>query len=186
MLIDQDFNLTQFTGLLAFGFASLSAFRASSVMRKVSVKVASQWRWIGIFQLLYALEVLWGTRHAARELVNMALRSIGLHQGRASIQELLLVGVGVCSVAFAIALWRSMSFSVSRDGSGKIAIVCTALGFLLFLIETISLHSIDQLLYQPVGPVLLIAYAWLGIGVGVTLSARQDMRAGPAKRAAGA
>jgi hypothetical protein len=180
MLFDFLSNWTQGAGLLFFGLAGWTAFRASGALRVSSPIAASRWRWIGTVQLAYFLEVIFSARHMAHDFVNSNLRSLGAYQDRAVIQELLLVGVALCGVGVAAALWHWLSRKALRNMQTNTAVVCTAITLLLFLVETISLHAIDRVLYRPVGPLMFVAFLWGATALGVVFSAlwaRQNSQA---------
>ena len=179
MLIDSEINLTQVAGIAAYGLACFAAFAAVRAKRAESAALVSRWRWIGILQLIFSLEVALGFRHLAHDLVNLTLHSMSLYQGRSSIQEMLLLGVGLFSfAAVVIVLWRWITNQSLRSDPSKAAVVWTAGTLLLFTVETVSLHAVDRFLYMPVGPILLIAYLWIAAALGVLLSARRTLSRG--------
>lgn len=122
-------------------------------------------------QLVFFFEIVIGTRHMAHDFVNLSLQTAGIYHDRAWIQEVLLMGVALCSLFVVVQLWRWLSHDGARDMPEKIAVVCTAFTLLIFSVETISLHGIDRLLYRPVGPVLFVACLWGAAAVGVFLPA---------------
>jgi len=185
MLTDSEINSTQLAGLLAFGIASWAAFRASGMARAETLKVATLWRWVGVVQLLFFLEVVFSTRHLAHDYVNQSLHAMGSYQERASIQETLLIGVGVCGVVMITVLCRWLSGNRPLVDPTNAALFMTVTVLFLFVVETISLHAIDRVLYRPVGPVLLIAYLWLATSLGVVISARRLQCANSERKPAG-
>ena len=176
MLIDPPFNDTQLVGLFCFGAACFSAWRTSGSLLTQSMQKATRWRWIASFQLAYLFEILLGTRHLAHDFVNTTLRAMGWYQDRASIQILLLLGVSVCGFVIGLVLWRWIRRHHLHSGAEKVALLFTAVALLLFLVETISLHAIDRVLYRQVGPVLLITYLWAIASLGVVFAARHAGR----------
>lgn len=182
MLIELPFNETQLLGLFSFGLATFAALSTSGSLRAQSRQRSLHWRWIGIFQLAYLFEIYFGARHLAHDFINTTLRSVGLYQDRASIQGLLLIGVAAGSLAIATMLRRRIAFEPAQSSAEKIALLCTAIALLLFLIETISLHAIDRVLYWPMGSILLIGYLWLATSIGVVFAARRALNTGESYR----
>lgn len=138
-------NATQLLGIVSFGIAGVLCL---SVRR-------SPWNIIGSSNLLYCLECLVGWRHS---LHDMAVAAMGdQYSERLPLQIALLGGglfVGLIVVA---ALLRAYD-----DRPTRVAIGGTSIGAGLFLVEAISLHEIDRILYTPAGPALLIAWVWFG------------------------
>ena len=71
------------------------------------------------------------------------------------------------------------------------AITGTALALMLLVVETISLHRVDAVMYAQAGPLVLLAWAWVGAAAIVIASAlasspdRSRSPAGTRARAAG-
>jgi hypothetical protein len=61
--------------------------------------------------------------------------------------------------------WRSADADATR------ALAATAGAVSLFVVESISLHGIDAIMYASVGPVLAIALFWAAAAAIVTASA---------------
>ena len=106
------------------------------------------------------LDILLNMRHRAHDVVNTLLRSMGLYDARTWLQAALLLALA----GVAILAWRA------RRRAG-VAVVATALLVALVLVEAISWHESDRLLYTHLGPLLLIAYAWLACAGLVVWSA---------------
>jgi hypothetical protein len=152
-------NPTQAVGLIVFAASALACFCAWKVRRRETWAVLA-----GVHALLWT-EVLLGLRHELHDLVNAWLRSLDAYQARAPAQALL--------VAMAVAVLAWLACRSRRNG---VAVVATALLGVLFLIETISLHQLDRVLYAQPGPLKLIAYAWIALAaavVGAALRARR-------------
>jgi hypothetical protein len=173
MLIDLPSNPTQWTGLMAFGVASWAALRAARRKAVPSDPAVTTWHWVGALQFLYVLEIWLSTRHLAHDMADAVLRAAGLYADRSSIQIMLLVITVLTGMVAGIAMWQSHWWSRQTNVHAKLAWVCTVAILMLFLIETISLHAIDRVLYRPVGPVLFIAYAWVANAIAVTWLARR-------------
>ncbi len=158
---------------MAFGVASWAAWRAARRNAVPSDPAAATWHWISALQFFYVLEIWFGARHAAHDMANAVLRAMGWYAGRSDIQMVMLFATVLIGMVMSLAMWQSHWWSRQTNTRAKLAMVCTGAVLLLFLIETISLHAIDRVLYRPAGPVLLIAYAWAANAIAVTWLARR-------------
>ena len=156
MLLNLPFqtNPTQLAGLLAFAASTLACVWAAR--RKHS----GGWAALAAVHAALFLDMLFNTRHRLHDHVNAALRALGVYESRVWVQALLLLALAAI-VAFA---WRA------RRRTG-VAVMATAVLITLLLVEAISWHESDRLLYTYVGPLLLIAYAWLACAGAVVWSA---------------
>lgn len=158
---------------MAFATACWSTWRTARYAALHTDASASTWRWISTLQFVFFLEIWFSTRHAAHDLVNALLQATDLYAGRSAIQMVILFATVLTGMVVGGVMWRSHWWSRQTNTRAKLALVCTGAVLLLFLIETISLHAIDRVLYRPVGPVLLIAYAWAANTVAVAWLARR-------------
>jgi hypothetical protein len=164
-------NATQIVGIVSFwGVAAASARAARTAERK---SLAS-WAVLCVVYICLGFEVILGLRHTAHDLVDRWLEARGLYASRGNWQADLVViamivvlGIGL---VVALRLRRAKSSISLAAWLGTVAIlVC-------FVIETISLHALDALMYYPVGPFLIIAFWWAGASAIVIASA---IRSGP-------
>ena len=94
-----------------------------------------------------------------------------------------------CSIGAALAAWVWRRHR--DDGAALGAIAGTALALMLLVVETISLHRVDAVMYAEAGPLVLLAWAWIGAAAIVIASAlasspdRSRSPAGTRARAAG-
>ncbi len=139
-------NTTQWLGLISFGIAGLLCLG-----RRRPVWIA-----IGLVNIFYGVECAMGWRHHFHDSAKAAL--VSQYSERMPVQIGLICGV----LIFCAALLTKMQLSI-RDRLTRIALIGTALSAGLFVIETISLHGVDRVLYQHAGPALLIGWAWLGL-----------------------
>jgi ABC-type proline/glycine betaine transport system permease subunit len=147
-------NPTQLAGLLAFAASTAACVWAAR--RKHSGGWAAL---AGVHAALW-LDILLNTRHRVHDVVNAALRALGLYESRVWLQAALLLVLA----AVAMIAWRA------RRRAG-LAVVATATLIALMLVEAISWHESDRLLYTYLGPLLLIAYAWLACAGAVVFAA---------------
>lgn len=147
-------NPTQVAGLLAFT-ASTAACLAAARRRR-----SGGWAALAAVHAALWLDILLNTRHRLHDVVNAALLVIGLYESRVWLQAALLLALA----AVAVVAWRARR-------RASMAVVATALLVALLLVEAISWHESDRLLYTHLGPLLLVAYAWLACAAVVVFAA---------------
>jgi hypothetical protein len=113
----------------------------------------------GVHALLW-LDILLNARHRLHDLVNQALHAMHWYESRVWLQ----VGLLAALVALAAIAWRARR----RTGA---ALSATAVLLAMWLLEAISWHESDRVLYAQVGPLLLIAYAWIACAAVVVVTA---------------
>lgn len=167
-------NPTQASGFLAFGVAALSALLAA---RTPTVAARRSWAWIGGVQLALAAEILVEVRYVLHDRFSTVLAAFGSYGSRRSLQ-VVLIAILLALAALAWKRWRP-----ERGGTwpARTARVASALALLNFVIETISLHQIDAVLYRSLGPVLLNGWLWLAEGGVVAVCAWVE-RSGRSRR----
>lgn len=171
MVIEPHLNPTQLVGIIAFFAAAIAAARVALAKRDQRKASARVWWWVGAIHLVWVMEVVVGARHGLHDWVNAVLHDNGLYPKRAAIQMLLLVGCVLC-VALAhtvVRRWLKGTAPLAPHAR-RAAFVTMAVGA-LFIVESISLHAIDQLLYANLGPVLAITYLWVGMALAILASA---------------
>ncbi len=147
-------NPTQLAGLLAFAASTGACVWAAR--RKHS----SGWGALAAVHAALWLDILLNTRHRLHDIVNAGLRALGLYESRVWLQAALLLALA--TLAFFV--WRA-----GRRASA--AVEATLVLIALLLIEAISWHESDRVLYTHLGPLLLVAYAWLAGAAVVVWSA---------------
>ncbi|MEP2873049.1 MAG: hypothetical protein ABJP02_12985 [Parasphingorhabdus sp.] len=127
------------------------------------------WPWLAIIYLVFALELVVGLRHGLRMTVNDVMQSADFYDERASIQWMLVAFLMAC-VLILPALYR-----ISKSKLGPLpknhfaAIMATVILLLLFVLELISFHQVDALLYHISGGIMVIAWMWVAMAfVAVT------------------
>jgi hypothetical protein len=168
-------NPTQLVGVIAFSGAAIACVRAG-VLRQHRI-------WFAIAALLavFALELVWGLRFHARLLVDSVLQSKGLYSDRQGLQLLLIAGAVLAAVAMLLG-----ALTLTRpDPHARLPTMATVVLLGLFMVETISLHGIDAILYTPIGPFMVIAGLWVAAATVIALAAsyaaslrRESTRAG--------
>lgn len=146
-------NPTQVAGLLAFAASALACAWAAR-------RRPGGWAWLAAVHGLLWLDILLGTRHRLHDWINAGLRALGAYGERVWLQVALLAALA----SLAVVVWRARR----RLGAAGTA---TALVVALLIVEAISWHETDRLLYLRIGPLLLIAYAWIAGAAVVVASA---------------
>ena len=157
-------NATQVVGLLSFGITAAVCFVA---WRSIP-KAKSTWAWLTIVYAAMAIEVVLGGRHLISDTLRTMLKSADLYHNRDFWQILLMILL----LALAGTIARKMlRVSRQQEGTTRKVSYTTTLTLILFVIETISSHKIDAILYHKAGPVLLIGWIWAALAtLTVTLS----------------
>lgn len=162
-------NPTQTIGILAFLSAFLSCLLAG---RFTSWSI---WRWLAVIYMFFLLEIAIGWRHELRTTVNDVMQSAGIYGDRVMIQWTLVV-IFLVFIMLSLAVYSALTSKVgSRLKNHIAAIAATVVLFLLFILELISFHRVDALLYQIFGGIMLIGWMWAGLAVVVIVSALQDL-----------
>jgi hypothetical protein len=147
-------NPTQVAGLLAFAATTLACAWAARHGR------SGGWAALAAVHAALWLDILLNTRHRLHDMVNTGLRALGLYESRVWLQAALLLALAV----LALRVWRS------RRRAGA-AVMATLILIAPLLVEAISWHESDRVLYARLGPLLLVAYAWLACAAVVVWSA---------------
>jgi hypothetical protein len=125
--------------------------------------------WLGhaIFQFLLVLEAWIGTRH---KLTALAPQILGWSfYGHRHYPQLI-----AAAVMAVVVLALTAFFAVRLRHRGRpavVALIGAALSLFLYLIAVVSPHSTDAILYQAIGPVMLVAWCWAGAALLVAISA---------------
>jgi hypothetical protein len=154
VITDLPANPTQLAGLIALAASTLACAWAARRTRR------GAWISLAIVHAVLWLDILFNTRHLVHDAVNGLLRAAGAYDQRVWLQATLLVLL----IALGGWAWRL------RQRTG-VAAAATALLLALVVVEMISWHQSDRLLYTHVGPLLLIAYAWIACAAVVVWAA---------------
>ena len=146
-----DINATQLAGLLAFGVAALACVRAAKALQQ-----RLWWKLAGA-SAGFALEAVLGLRHRLRAAIDIWLQGEGWYDSRTPVQVGLLV---LCALLLAWALWGLAGLR-HAGVHARVAATACAVALCLFVIEAISLHGVDSLMYANIGPVRVVGCAWV-------------------------
>jgi hypothetical protein len=159
-------NPTQLTGLLSFAAAtiacSIAAWRSGS-------RDASTWRLLALINCLFLMETFSGLRYDIHNRVKAMLTAEDLYsQIHGRTQEIINILIAIIALIFATLLlfWRQVA-----GGAARVAVSITIVVVGLFAIETVSLHELRAVIYQPIGPVVMIGWLWAIAAAGICLAA---------------
>ncbi len=159
---------TRVAGLLAHGTAAGAAAIAAWKHRARSPRrPAAFWTTIASVQLFLFLAVRWDWVFEITDHLRERAWAWGLYVNRNAWLGAVTFSVISLLVAGIIAMaWQA------RRGKGRIAgIVGTGGAAIFFVVQLISWHDSDHILYLPLGPLLLIGWAWLILGAITVLGA---------------
>ena len=158
-------NSTELAGLAAFIPAALASAAAAG---RGATWRRRGWTVLAVIYALLTVEIIASTRHQLDRLIVAWLKAHHLYPERRPAQAaaiLLLLVLGLLAARYVLRL--------APAGRLKIATAATAAVVTLFVVESVSLHALDAILYRPVGPIMLIGWLWLACGlttVGAALS----------------
>ena len=156
-----DANLV--AGLSAFAGAAAACLRVS--LRRG--RSAALWGTLAALHAAWALEILLNLRYRFRTAILPLLQERGWYGSRTVWQTEAIVAALL--IGTALAAWVARRHR--DDGAALGAIAGTALALMLLVVETISLHRVDALMYAQAGPLVLLAWAWIGAAAIVIASA---------------
>lgn len=161
-------NPTQAAGLLIFAIAVIACVRTARL------RFEPVWRWLALLSLYCLLDVAFDIRHLLHGWVNGWLVQLGWYAKRRPYQILLLVAVALL-VLVPLALRTRKIWQMDRT-AGVAVLACVA-GVGVLLVEAVSLHAVDAIMYRQAGPVPVVGWLWVIAG-GTT--AGMAVRAGRA------
>lgn len=158
-------NASQTAGLIAFVPAALATFgvflrEGCSARRK-----RSTWAVIATIYALLSVEMLVDERWRIKGAIDQWLKSSSLYADRRPVQVASLI---LLAIIAALALGRLIRAGNDRV---RIARLATAALVAVFMVEAVSLHAVDAILFRQVGPVMLIALLWIACGWTTTFAA---------------
>jgi hypothetical protein len=158
-------NPTQLTGLLSFAAATIACLIAA---RRSTWRDTRAWQVLAFMNGLFLVEIFIGSRHRIHDYVVALLMLEGGYGQRRGMQEFIII----CLATIALICVALFLFSRSLAG-GAVRIVAslTIAVLALFAIETVSLHTLDAVYYQPIGPALLVGWLWAIAAAGICWTA---------------
>ena len=160
-------NSTEAAGFIAFVPAAIAAWVAAAAARRP----ARNWAVIGVVYVLLSIEILASTRHRLGIALREWLRAAHLFPERRPVQAvLILVIVTIVLLAAFIMIRRAPTRNLAVASGATIALIG------IFVVETVSLHAVDGVVYAPLGPILLIGWLWLACGWVTTAAALGSVR----------
>jgi len=158
---------TRTVGLVIYLVASIGCFTAFAKTRRD--RASHRWFWFaqGTVKLLFLLDTRFDWRLRLADLGRNVAKAGGWYAQRGPTQEWLLAG-GVV-VFLALLVWVRHRFA--RDSPATIALGGTALSLASRIAEVISWHDLDRGLYQSLGPLMVVGWAWLLGGLAIAIGA---------------
>ena len=159
--------------LLLGAFACFAAAVISAtIARRRTAGQRSAWSWVAVAQCLFGMEMLLGLRYRWHDAAEASLRANDWYASREPLQAALIAIVALFLAVVAAFAWR-----LSRsDGPAAWAACASAVTAALLLVEAVSLHAVDAVMYRPAGPVVLLAWAWALASAAVVLAAIVALR----------
>jgi len=149
-----EINYTQWAGIIGAGTVVLTCLLVSWC----STYSRQTWSILALFHLLFLFEILLGYRHDAHDAFSNVLRHLSLYAEKQTAQIILII-IATC-LAILITSWL-ISRIRNRPTTEKVAILASLMVFFLTVIEMISLHNIDAILYKSIGPISFIGWLWI-------------------------
>jgi uncharacterized membrane protein len=157
-------NPTQLTGLLSFVAAATACVIAALRSTWPDARV---WQVLGFINGIFLIEIIFGLRHRIHDYLVAMLKAEGEYGQRRGMQEFVIIGLATIALICVMLLL----FSRRLAGNVRIAGGLTIALLALFAIETVSLHSLDAVLYGSIGPVALIGWLWAIATAGICWTA---------------
>ncbi|RYD45370.1 MAG: hypothetical protein EOP63_01955 [Sphingomonadales bacterium] len=152
-------DATQWTGVFSFGLASAVCL----------ITACRPWPLLALANGCYAAECALGLRHSLHNGVAAAMGDY--YSGRVPVQ-IFLIAVALGLAAISLLRPRTDNMGRTRTGAATASLVTA----LLFVLETISLHDVDAILYRPAAGLLVIGWLWLLLGAATIIGALWEVR----------
>jgi hypothetical protein len=157
-------DATQMVGMAGFGVAAVLCARRS--WPKTARIDAAPWRILAAVTAVLVVEIVAGLRYRVHDLADTLLLGQSLYEARRPWQLAMIV---VASAALIAAVLIARSRIQSAVMASAVTGVCFAVS--IFVIEAISLHAVDAVLYRELGPVKVIALFWLAASAWISMAA---------------
>ena len=155
-------------GLVAYSFALLAGLRAMLRSRLHSFFTA-----FSAAALFLIADLITNLRwHLHDWMVSEAMRR-GIYDRRFVPQAVSLFILSLLALLFLTRLRRQLSGHLGAQlaAAGMVAALA------LWLVELISLHQVDAILYRQIGPLMTIAYIWIAAGAMMATGALRESSA---------
>jgi uncharacterized membrane protein YGL010W len=130
---------------------------------------APTWKLLALINFLFPIEIICGFRFLIHGLATTMLQTEGLYaRMHGGIQEIINILIAIIALIFVTLLLFRRQVA---GGAARVAVSITIVVVALFAIETVSLHALRAVIYQPIGPVLMIGWLWAIAAAGVCLAA---------------
>lgn len=124
----------------------------------------SAWATIGLAHAMFAIEMMVDWRYKIHDAVIAIMSNHGDYAGRTPWQIALLILV----IPIAAILVSRSLVSLRGTRQLRLASAATLATIAIFVIQLISLHATDQILYARIGPIMLTAWLFVISAATVT------------------
>jgi hypothetical protein len=137
--------------------------------RSSTSREARVWKVLSFVNAFLLLEVIVKFRFLVLEFARATLRQEGLYDelhGRIQAIVVVTIAAGALLVAILVLLWRPIPGGAARVAASMTVVILTS-----FVMEMISLHQLNAVLYRTVGPLLMIGWVWTGAAAVICFAA---------------
>lgn len=143
-------NPTQWLGVAAFALSAAACTRAAA-------RCGRSWAGLAWLQVACAAEVVVNLRQHLHGAADGWLAMHGEYATRLPLQ-MALVAVTLAGLAGGVG--SALAGSRSGGAAATLARAATCAAITLFIVESISLHAVDAVMFAPFGPVLAVGWMW--------------------------
>ncbi len=159
-------NPSQLIGVLSFALTTWACLYAA---RSSNAREARVWKLLSIVNAFCLLELIIGFRFRILEFARATLKQEGVYDqlhGRVQAITVAAIATGALLLAAVFIFSR-----VIPGGPAKLAAGMTVVIPASFATEMISLHELYPVLYRQIGPLITIAWIWIGAAAGICFAA---------------
>jgi hypothetical protein len=154
------YSQTSVTGMVSFATAGISSGIAWCRGRR-SADVARLAAWITIFEVFLFLDIVFDWRWK----LHAHLMQFAIDHARYGQRRIVQTAALVLLAAFTITCVTAVARKLRSNTGAMIAASGAFLSLVCWLVEVISLHEVDIILYHKIGGFMMIASIWLVLGV---------------------
>jgi hypothetical protein len=145
----------------------------SGWMQRREMRSRRYLRWVGVVQFLLLLDIVFDWRWTLHDLLAGDAKAHKVYTERRPYQVIvleLLAAALLCGAAYVLFRMRR------RPGAG-LSVTGTLLSVGLWCEEVVSYHYADKVMYAGIGPLMVVAYLWIGLcfmtTAGIVMEARR-------------
>lgn len=168
-------DVTRDTGIAAYSAAALLCLLVAWRARRRRVGGAGFWLTMGFLNGLLAVEVPWCFRFQVTNWMRRLFAWLDTGIEKRLLQLGVIVALGVL---FGVAV-LAVLFRQETPTSRRTAVFGFLVSLLAWSIEAVSLHQTSPVLYQHLGPLVLVAWAWVAASAFTAIGAFLALRGVP-------